>query len=61
MVSNNPIDPVMDPDSGYVRACNPKGKVAQGLISHKNPNSMGNDPVGGLRKLVKRLRNRRDS
>ena len=53
MASDNPIDLILDPDSGYVRACNPKGNVAQGLICHKNPNSLGNDPLGGPKKLVK--------
>ena len=54
MVSNNLIDLILDPDLGYVSTCNPKGKVAHGLICQKNPNCMGYDPVGSLRKLVKR-------
>ena len=45
---------------GVLWVCNPMGKLAQGLMYHKNPNTAGYDPVGSLRKLVKRPRSRGD-
>ena len=45
---------------GVLWVCNPMGKLAQGLMYHKNPNTARYDPVGILRKLVKRPRSRGD-
>ena len=46
---------------GDLKASDPKGKVAQGLMSHKNLKAAGYDPVGGLRKLIKRPRSKGDT
>ena len=46
---------------GFQWASNPKGKVARGPMYLKNQNTAGYEPVGGLRKQIKRLKSTGDT